>query len=69
MFIDRVAELEWVREYAGRSHAAPFVIYGPEGCGKARSSYPADAQATPIGRPQPSLRPLGQHAAQCQLYI
>lgn len=34
MFINREAELEWVREYARRSHATPFVIYGPEGCGK-----------------------------------
>jgi len=34
VFINKEAELQWVREYARRSHATPFVIYGPEGCGK-----------------------------------
>ncbi|WP_148683010.1 ATP-binding protein [Pyrobaculum ferrireducens] len=34
VFIGREAELSWLREYAGADRSTPYVIYGPEGCGK-----------------------------------
>ncbi len=34
VFIGREAELGWLREYAGADRSTPYVVYGPEGCGK-----------------------------------
>ena len=35
-FIDRVAEISWLKDWSSGFRYVPLYIYGPEGCGKTR---------------------------------
>lgn len=35
-FVDRVMELNWLRDWSSGFRYVPLYIYGPEGCGKTR---------------------------------